>query len=194
MSIEIDWNALQYLPEEPTPELLEQAEEAAFKVGHDWDEEHPLHARVLAMRTLTPESQRQWYEDFPEPAPRIHRIDYVSWAVSRRFSLDLVENVVVRVEGICIDEETLTSGEIITYCMGREIEFLSWKDAVVPASLANGPLPQEVLEELVDLLEDCWDRDLLEYAEGDPTCVAHWPSPLRETAERLIREHREEDA
>lgn len=51
MSIEIDWNALQYLPEEPTPELLEQAEEAAFKVVPDPHEEPRRHRSSHASTT-----------------------------------------------------------------------------------------------------------------------------------------------
>ena len=193
MSIEIDWDTLRYLPQEPNPELLAQARDAASIVGYDWDNESRLHARVLAVRALTPGSQLRWYDDYlPEPPPRVYRIDYVSWAVPDEFSLDLLDQVVARVESLCIDEVTLAKGDTITYGLGREMNFQSWSDNELPQSLADGPLPQEAMEELVCVLANQWVDELLEHTEGDPACVAHWPSPLREEAEQLIAKHREE--
>jgi len=162
--------ALRYRRGSIPDALRASAMQAASEVGFDKFEEVFLDGRILKMRWVHAASVRAHFSEFLEPPcnfnpEEIVRVDWQTWTVPKAFTGQFEQAVVERVESIVVAAETLLSGEIFTYGLGPEYNWLHWEEG----SPCGAALPNGVFSAIRDLIEGGWRDQVLEYAEGDGT-------------------------
>lgn len=168
--------------------LRASAMQAASEVGFDRFEEYFLDGRILKMCWIHADSVRAHFPEFLESPcnfnpEEIVRVDWQTWAVPKAFSGEFEGAVIERVESIVVGAETLLSGEIFTYGLGPEYNWLHWEDGR-PSGAA---LPNGVFAAIRDLIEGDWCDQVLEHAEGDDSYLESVHPILRAAVKRVLQ-------
>lgn len=159
-------DALRYR-DDPIPTTLEEAAlSAASSCGYDRSEEHLLHAEVLEIRWVDTASIREAIdpesdEDFS--GQEVVMVKWRTWAVPQSLDGEYEQAVLERLESIIVDADILRDGEVCTYGLGPEYNWLHWEEHPV----AGAEAPAEVYESLSELISTEWSDDVRAYAEGD---------------------------
>jgi hypothetical protein len=180
-------HTLCYLDIPVSSEITASALVAAAQCGYDAAEEVLLHCRVLGVSWVAAHSARERYpsqlEEMNSKAPEeIVRVDWQVWAISKQFDGGYEQSVVERVESIVVDVPTLLSGEVYTYGLGPEHNWLEWAEG----SITGEALPDEVFEALCDVIVEHWPIRIREMAEGNPDYLEGIHARLRGSVSRVL--------
>jgi hypothetical protein len=167
-------DSLTYRTDAISEEIHTAADEAAAQCGYDQMEEVLLATEILNIRMISAESVHRLYSEWLEPpcsysVDEIVRVDWRTWSVPKRFNGHYAASVIERVESIVVDLPTLLAGEVFTYGLGPEYNWIDWKDG----DSLNGELPSSVFEALCDLIKGDWSEDVREDAESDDEYISH---------------------
>jgi hypothetical protein len=168
--------------------LRASAMQAASQVGFDQFEEIFLDGRILKVRRVHADSVRAHFSEFLEPPcnfnlEEIVRVDWQTWAIPKAFTSEFEGAVIERVESIVVAAETLLDGEIFTYGLGPEYNWLHWEEGR-PRGAA---LPNRVFTAIRDLIEGDWRDFVSEHAEGDDTYLEGVHPRLRAAVKRVLQ-------
>lgn len=183
-------NTMQLLTyrSQPVPESIwEAALHAARECAYDDGEEALLAAEVLDVRWVSVESVRALFSAFLEPpepiaAEEVLRIDWRTWAAPRQFDGRYDNAVVERVESVVVTLATLMAGEVMTYGLGPEYNWLEWDDTAP----TGDELPDAAFEALSELIVDEWSSHVLDYADGDPDYLRGIHPRLRDAVAKVL--------
>jgi hypothetical protein len=157
-----------YTPD-PVPEDVQgAAEDAAAQCGYDQFEEVLLGQTVMAVRRVSADSVRALFPDVLEApysvkADEVVRIDWVTWAMPKKFDGRYEDAVIARSESIVVDTSTLLRREVFTYGLGPEYNWLAREEGIPP----TGELPEFVFEAIGQLITEDWREQVCEYADDD---------------------------
>jgi len=159
---------LQYRTTTITQGLREAALEAATQCGYDRTDETLLHSAIDRIRWVTPQCAQTFFSDSLVPegewsANEIIQIDWHTWAIAKEFDARYEESVVERVESIVVAVPPLLSGEIFSYGLGPEYDWLHWEEG----KAIEQELPTEVFDALQELIAREWRSQVIEVAGGD---------------------------
>jgi hypothetical protein len=148
--------------------LQRAALDAATQCGYDRTEESLLHSKIDQIRWLAPACAQSFFADFLLPegewsANEIVQVDWHTWAISNQFDAGYEESVVERVESIVVSVPILLSGEVFSYGLGPEYNWLHWEEAAA----AEQELPNEVFDALQELIANEWSSLIIDHAEGN---------------------------
>jgi hypothetical protein len=161
---------------------------AASQCGYDQFEEHFLGARVLKIQWVAEASVRAHFPEFlKEPCNfdpnQIVRVDWQTWAIQKRFDGRFEKSVVERVESIAVAVATLLAGEVFTYGLGPEYNWLHWEEGTA----TDQDLPIKAFDALRDLIESEWRDDVLEYFEEEDANLDGVNPRLLPAVRRVLR-------
>ena len=154
---------------DPVPtELEEAALSAARSCGYDRCEEHLLHAEVLEIRWVDTDSIRESIDPDSDEVlsnDAVVMVKWQTWAVPKHFHGQYEQGVVERVESIIVDADVLRDGQVLTYGLGPEYNWLHWEER----SATGSEPPSEVYDSLSQLIGAEWRDDVRAHAEDDET-------------------------
>ncbi len=118
-------NRLTYSPEPVPAKVREAAGYAAAQCGFDQFEEVLLDHKILDVRRVSAESVSALYADWLQPPcsfspDEIMRVDWLTWAIPKRFNGEYEAAVIARAESIVVAATTLLAREVFTYGLGPE--------------------------------------------------------------------------
>ena len=164
---------LEYSPDPIPDDFSGLAMDVASECGYDKWEEHLLHASIRDIKWLTKESAEQFFSNDLQPVgeyspQELLRIDWHTWSIPQRFNGLFEKAVVERVESVVVAAPILITGEVFTYGLGPEYNWLYWEEQ---GASADAP-PQEVFDALNDLIKGDWKDKVAEYADGHDAYIS----------------------
>jgi hypothetical protein len=180
---------LIYLPTPVPDSIHEAAYDAAAQCGYDREEEVLLDAEIVDVRMVSPESVKAIYPEWLDPPcsyspDEIVRVDWNTWAVPKRFDSRYEQAVIARAESIIVASSTLLEGEVFTYGLGPEYNWLEWDEHTAPS---REP-PESVFEALCRMITDDWHDEILEYADDDPSYLDGIHPKLKQAVAKVLAE------
>lgn len=170
-------------------EIYDAASDAAVQCGYDQTEEVLLDYTVLCIRWVSTDSVKAHYPEFliapcSFSPDEIIRVDWLTWAVPKRFEGRYESAVIGRSESIVVAVSTLIEREVFTYGLGPEYNWLEWEEGSSPPL----DLPDAVFEALGELIVGDWAEDVREHADEDPDYLEGIHPSLRAAVSRVIAE------
>ena len=172
----------------PIPRSVRAAAgDAAAQCGYDQSEEVLLDYEIIGIRRVSARSVKDHYPTWLQPpnplSPReIVRVDWQTWAVSRSYPIACKRGVTVRAESIIVAVPTLLTGEVFTYGLGPEYNWLEWGQGV-PSAGEPGP---SAFDALYDLITMEWLHDVCCDADGNPRYLDEMHPDLRVAMAKAI--------
>lgn len=168
-------------------DVWDAAGDVAAQCGYDQYEEVLLDYKIVAIRQLSEQSVKDHYAEWLQPPcaflpNEIVRVDWHTWAVPKGYANACKSGVIARSESIVVGIPTLLAGEVFTYGLGPEYNWLEWGDGTTPAG-APGP---SALDELYNLITSEWLDDVCWDAEGNPDYLNDLPSDLSMTLAKAL--------
>jgi hypothetical protein len=157
----------------PVPDQIhEVARVAAEQCGFDMFAEILLASSVLAVRWVSEDSVRTLYPEFFRPPislspDKIVRVDWLTWAVSKKFDGRFEKAVIARAESIVVDLPTLLERQVFTHGLEPEFHWLDWEEISAPPSEP----PAAVFEALGNLILGEWRQYVRKQADGIPSYI-----------------------
>lgn len=180
---------LVYRPDPVSDLIWEGASEAATQCGYDQFEEVLLDHRVIDVRWVSSDSVKGLYPEFLAPPcsfspDEIVRVDWLTWAVPKRFDGRYENAVIARSESIVVAVPTLMEHEVFTYGLGPEYNWLEWEEGSSPPEELTG----SAFEALGKLITGDWCEDVREHADGDKSYLDGIHPNLRAAVAQAIGE------
>lgn len=170
-------------------EIYDAASDAAAQCGYDQTEEVLLDYTVLDIRWVSTDSVKALYPEFliapcSFSPDEIVRVDWLTWAVPKRFDGRYESAVIGRSESIVVAVSTLIDREVFTYGLGPEYNWLEWDEGGSPSL----DLPAAVFESLGELIIGEWREEIREHADEDPSYLGGIHPSLRAAVAQVIAE------
>ncbi|MGV0958255.1 MAG: hypothetical protein ACOYB1_00315 [Limnohabitans sp.] len=170
-------------------EIYDAASDAAAQCGYDQTEEVLLDYTVLDIRWVSTDSVKALYPEFliapcSFSPDEIVRVDWLTWAVPKRFDGRYESAVIGRSESIVVAVSTLIEREVFTYGLGPEYNWLEWGEGGSPSL----ELPATVFEALGELIIGDWREQVREHADEDPIYLDGIHPSLRAAVAQVIAE------
>lgn len=141
-------------------------------------------ARTLTVKALYPEFLIAPCSFSPD---EIVRVDWLTWAVPKRFDGRYESAVIGRSESIVVAVPTLIEREVFTYGLGPEYNWLEWDEGVSPSL----DLPAAAFEALGELIIGDWREEVREHADEDPKYLDGIHPGLRAAVAQVIADRDE---
>ena len=182
---------LTYSPEPVPAKVREAAGYAAAQCGYDQFEEVLLDHKILDVRRVSAESVRALYADWLQPPcsfspDEIVRVDWLTWAIPKRFNGEYEAAVIARAESIIVAATTLLEREVFTYGLGPEYNWLEWEEGSPPSN----ELPTSVFEALRKLISGDWRAGILEHGDHDASYLDQIHPKLQGAVAKVIGKKR----
>jgi hypothetical protein len=180
-------NRLTYRPEPVAADVREAAGYAASQCGYDQFEEILLNHEIVDVRRVSAESVRALYADWLQPPcsfspDEIMRVDWLTWAIPKRFNGEYEAAVIARAESIVVAATTLLAREVFTYGLGPEYNWLEWEEGRPPSN----ELPASVFGALRELISGDWRNDVREHADDDASYLDQIHPKLQGAVAKVI--------
>lgn len=168
-------------------EIHDAASDAAAQCGYDQTEEVLLDYMVLNIRWVSTDSVKALYPEFliapcSFSPDEIVRVDWLTWAVPKRFDGRYESAVIGRSESIVVAVSTLLEREVFTYGLGPEYNWLEWDEGSAPPS----DPPDAVFEALGELIIGDWREEVKAHADEDPKYLDGIHPSLRAAVAQVI--------
>ena len=171
-------------------EIIEAAEYAASQCGYDPDREIFLGC-VVHVGWPSPYELALLSEKFGNPPEVFAGGDVISvswstWAIPAHFNSPDVSGIIPRFETILVEVSTLMAREVMTYGLGRDYNWLDWRDGL---GLAGEP-PEHVFAALSNVIRTngYWATTIRECADGDPAYLETVHPRLRDAVAAVLEE------
>lgn len=181
---EIDASDFIYSDNTPGDEIWAAAERnAAQALCEEWNEEI-LYSKVLNVRWLDEAKAQALFSKYLEPkdplkSDEILRVDWEAWVVPREFNGKFEEAIIHRVQSACIDRSSLLCGEVRTYGLGPEYNYL-WSETDPFDVVSTQNVPEEAIAKLVLLARNNWRDYIGEWL--DEEFIESLSQPFRDLA------------
>lgn len=181
--------SLAYRDDSVSEQIYDAAADAAAQCGYDQFDEVLLDYTVLDVRWVSSESVKTLYPEFLA-APcffspdEIVRVDWLTWAVPKRFDGRYEGAVIGRSESIVVAVSTLLERQVFTYGLGPEYNWLEWEEG---SSVPTDP-PPAIFEALNELILGDWRDDVREHADEDRGYLDRMHPDLRAAVAQIIAE------